>query len=68
MAENDYATDEQSRARFSALCRDKLGVSAERFLDDWDAGEYDEVELDEVPGLLRVVAAIPMVRPRGGIR
>jgi len=54
-AEGDFAA-------FDRVVRREMGMSGEEFLRRWDAGEWDGVDLDDVPGLPNVWILLPMVR------
>jgi len=55
-------TEEEAVAAFDALARRGMGISGEEFLRRWDAGEWADVDLDSVPGLVDVSMGIPLVR------
>lgn len=56
-----YMTREQSIDKFRQICA-KMDMTAEEFVDRYDSGEYDEVDLDSVPGLVDAVIALPLWR------
>jgi hypothetical protein len=47
---------------FDGICRRELGISGAEFLRRWDAGDYADVNVDDVDGLPDVVAALVLVR------
>jgi len=53
---------EEARTLFDSLTRERLGMSGADFLDAYDAGKFDDVEPDQVPGLTDVVMALPFAR------
>ena len=53
---------EEARALFDAVARERVGMSGADFLDAYDAGKFDDVEPDQVPGLTDVVMALPFAR------
>jgi len=53
---------EEARALFDAVTRERLGMSGADFLHAYDAGKFDDVEPDQVPGLTDVVMALPFAR------
>ena len=47
---------------FDGICRHELGMSRAEFLRRWDAGEYQDLDVDSIPGLVDVVLALSLVR------
>jgi hypothetical protein len=47
---------------FDGIARRELGINGSEFLQRWEAGEYQEIDRDDVDGLSEVVAAMPLVR------
>lgn len=59
-----WMDDDGARAAFEAAAQRWMGMSGEKFLCRWDAGEY--IELFDDPdhiGVLMVATLIPWVRP-----
>lgn len=55
-------TDEDAASAFDEVARREMGLSGADFLARWDAGEWAERDLDEVPGLVDVWMSLPLVR------
>lgn len=55
-------TTDEAMQVFDRVCQRELGLDGVEFLRRWDAGYYQDVDLDDVEGLPEVVAALPMVR------
>jgi hypothetical protein len=55
-------TEEEAVAAFDALAQREMDISGEEFLRRWDAGEWVDVDLDTVPGLVDVSMGLPLVR------
>jgi hypothetical protein len=55
-------SQEEGGEMFDAVCRRELGMPGPEFFRRWDAGEYRDVDLDSVDGLLEVVMMIPFAR------
>lgn len=54
----------EGRFFFDEKARSLLGISGEEFLRRLDAGEYDDIEEDEVGRkIVRLIMAVPFVRP-----
>lgn len=53
--------DESARS-FDGIAQREMGLSGIEFLRRWDAGEYEGIDLDSVPGLVDVWMALPLVR------
>lgn len=53
---------EEARTLFDTVTREHLGMSGADFLVAYDAGKFDDVEPDQVPGLTDVVMALPFAR------
>lgn len=53
---------EQGAKLFDKIAQREMGMSGPEFLRRWDAGEWDDVDYDEVPGLIEVRNALPFVR------
>jgi hypothetical protein len=52
----------EAAGAFDAICQRELGMSGAEFLRRWDAGDYRDVDIDDVDGLPDVVGALPLVR------
>jgi hypothetical protein len=59
----ELSADEAAKA-FDRIARREMGISSEEFLERWDAGEWRDIDMDGVPGLVDVWMALPMVRDR----
>jgi len=57
-----YLSRTASAEAFDRVVQREMGISGEEFLRRWDAGEWADVDLDEVPGLVDVSMALPLVR------
>lgn len=55
-------SEQEAADVFDGICRRELSISGAEFLRRWDAGEYREVDVDDVDGLPDVVAVISLVR------
>ncbi|MEV6646042.1 hypothetical protein [Amycolatopsis sp. NPDC051371] len=55
-------TDTESAAMFDRVARREMGISGAEFLERLDAGEWDDLNQDDVPGLLSVWMYLPAVR------
>jgi hypothetical protein len=52
----------EAAAMFDGIARRQMGISGEEFLRRFDAGQYDERDADDVPGLVETWMALPLVR------
>lgn len=55
-------SEQEADELFDRICRREMGIRAAEFLSRWDAGEFEGVNVDAVPGLTDVVMALPLVR------
>jgi hypothetical protein len=55
-------TPKEARAAFDRISKRALHMSGREFLTALDAGEYEDVDPDSIPGLLDVLMALPLVR------
>ena len=55
-------TDAEAVAAFDARARRGMGTSGEGYLRRWVDGEWADVDLDIVPGLIVMSMAIPLVQ------
>lgn len=55
-------TDEEAADVFERVTRREMNMSSDEFLKRWDAGEYEGVDFDTVPGLVEVWMYLPFVR------
>jgi hypothetical protein len=39
-----------------------MGISGTQFLARWDAGEFEDMNWDDIPGLAEVATALPFAR------
>lgn len=54
--------EQEASEVFDGIARRELGLTGPEFLRRWDAGAYEDTDVDDVDGLSEVVAAIPLVR------
>lgn len=54
--------DSEALALFDQVTRQEMGISASEFLRKWDAGEWMDTDVDDVPGLPRVWILLATVR------
>lgn len=47
---------------FDQIARKNMGISGTEFLQRWDAGEFEGINWDDVPGLAEVATALPFAR------
>jgi hypothetical protein len=47
---------------FDTVCRRELSIGGEEFLRRWDAGQYKDVDADDIEGLPEVIAAMGFAR------
>jgi hypothetical protein len=47
---------------FDTVCRRELSIGGEEFLRRWDAGQYKDVDADDIEGLPEVIAAMGCAR------
>jgi hypothetical protein len=57
-----YMDNRESADLFDQIARRYMGISGTEFLTRWDAGEFEGVDWDEVPGLAEVATALPFAR------
>jgi hypothetical protein len=55
-------TEGDAAEAFDRAARREMGISGEDFLRRWDAGEWADTDLDDVPGLVDVWMMLPLVR------
>ena len=55
-------TQEEDGDLFDQVVRREMGMSGPEFLARWDAGEYEGVDFDTVPGLVTVYMYLPFAR------
>ncbi|MGH3863831.1 hypothetical protein [Actinokineospora sp.] len=60
--EVDELSAEAAARAFDAITQREMGISGAEFLERWDAGEWEQTDFDEVPGLVDVWMSIPLVR------
>ena len=54
--------DAGARDLFDRLTRHHMDLTGAEFLARWDAGDYENVDWDEIPGLVAVTTSLPLVR------
>jgi hypothetical protein len=57
-----HMTEDDAADAFDRTVRREMGMSGEDFLRRWDAGEWADTDLDDVPGLVDVWMMLPLVR------
>lgn len=57
-----FVRGEEARRIFNRIAKRHLGMTGREFLRRWDAGEWKQVKLDSVPGLVDVWMAMPFAR------
>lgn len=55
-------SESESCALFEQVVQREMGIGREEFLRRWDDGEWQDVNIDEVPGLAEVWAYLPFAR------
>lgn len=55
-------TQEEDTELFDQVVRREMGISGPEFLQRWDAGEFEGVNYDDVPGLVTVYMYLPFAR------
>jgi hypothetical protein len=55
-------TPQEATEIYDRVARKWMGVSGAEFLQRWDAGEWDGVDLDDVPGLVELWVLMPFGR------
>lgn len=60
---------DESEELFDKTTRKNMQLSGDEFLKNWNSGEYDGIDWDDVPGLTEVVCALPFTsKPRRNIQ
>jgi hypothetical protein len=57
-----YMTEDDAVEAFDRTARREMDMSGADFLRRWDAGEWADADLDDVPGLVDVWMMLPLVR------
>ncbi|BCO35512.1 hypothetical protein BMW24_022935 [Mycobacterium heckeshornense] len=57
-----YVDSRESADLFDRIARKYMGISGAEFLARWDAGEFEGMSWDEIPGLAEVATALPFAR------
>jgi hypothetical protein len=55
-------TPEEDAELFDQVVRREMNMTGADFLTRWDAGEYEGVDFDTVPGLVTVFMYLPFAR------
>ena len=55
-------TKEEGRRFFAQLVVRELGMSTDEFLEKYHKGEFDEVDVDDMPGFYEVLALVKLVK------
>ncbi|GAB3008536.1 hypothetical protein LWP59_02690 [Amycolatopsis acidiphila] len=55
-------SDDDAYEMFDQVTREQMGIPAAEFLARWDAGEFEGIDFDSVPGLVEVWMYLPFVR------
>lgn len=58
----EWLSPEEAKALFDKVARKEMGISGPEFLRRWDAGEWEGIDPDEVPGLVRLWTLMPFGR------
>lgn len=45
--------------QFNDVCMRRMNMNADEFVRRYRGGAYDDVDVDDVPGLARVIAMLP---------
>ncbi|MFF3179779.1 hypothetical protein ACFYVD_08005 [Rhodococcus pyridinivorans] len=53
---------EASADLFDRIARRNMQISGDEFLARWDAGDFEDMDWDEIPGLVDVAMALPLAR------
>jgi hypothetical protein len=53
--------EDEGAALFDRTAQACMGMSGAEFLRAWDAGEFKDMNWDDVPGLAEVATALPFV-------
>ena len=61
-AETVALSQDEARDVFDQVVRREMGIAGAEFLRRWDAGEWADVDLDDVPGLGEVRAFLAFAR------
>jgi hypothetical protein len=54
--------EEDATDMFDEVTQRAMGMAGSEFMQRWDAGEYEGVDFDQVPGLVEVWMYLPFVR------
>ena len=57
-----YVDSRESADLFDQIARKYMGISGTEFLARWDAGEFENMNWDDIPGLAEVATALPFAR------
>lgn len=57
----DELNEAESAELFDSICRREMNMSGANFLQRYEAGEYENVDVDSVPGLVDVLTALALV-------
>lgn len=55
-------TSEDGQTLFDQITQREMGMSGAEFLKRWDDGEWADMNMDEVPGLVEAWIALPFAR------
>lgn len=53
---------EEAAESFDQVARREMGIGGDEFLRRWNAGEWTDRDFDDVPGLVDVWMALPLVQ------
>ncbi len=53
---------EEGRALFDRRARELVGMSGRDFLEKWDSGHYEDCDLDDYPGIVKLYMLMPLAR------
>jgi hypothetical protein len=57
-----YVDSRESADLFDQIAHKYMGISGTEFLARWDAGEFEDMNWDDIPGLAEVATALPFAR------
>lgn len=60
-----WVSREQAAATVDARARRVLGVPGEKFIANWKAGMYRELDSDACPGVIELALLAPLPKSRG---
>lgn len=52
-------TSDEGAELFDGITQKNMGITGAEFLERWNAGEFEGISWDDVPGLAAVATALP---------